>query len=449
MKKLLLLLVVLLALVALVAVSCNQTGEVEPPSADMSDGAVPVEPQAFLTADRTNIQPGECVTLEWGVEGEGFFGVELNGQPVDPSGHQQVCPSETTVYTLAIDVGEAMLCREVPVTVAGTGQPQVPAPGQPSQPSQPPQPLPVGCPGAPAFTHFEANPSTITSGQSTVLSWGNVTNGATGPLVGSVVLTPDNFGEVGSPGSVQVSPSTTTTYTLTATGCGGTATKSVTVTVQPQSAGSPPSPPQPSPPGGSATYVTIYDFLDEKNISGATWFDGPALNNIQLANLWYGAYSSYQIETSGIGGHGYIRGDLPNEKLEDGTVCDFLVIRPKLEPQGYIQGRYKIPGYVIGTNDRIQVTYGLLKECWWQKTPCPGTKGSYGLDIWFNVPGGGSTFIVNTYDTHDGKLKSWDTSLSMHAGKVPEEFILQVRTMNGWDEDWACLITTRLVRGGK
>jgi len=118
MKKLLLLLVVLLALVALVAVSCNQTGEVEPPSADMSDGSVPVEPQAFLTADRTNIQPGECVTLEWGVEGGDFFGVELNGQPVDPSGHQQVCPSETTVYTLAIDVGEAMLCREVPVTPA-------------------------------------------------------------------------------------------------------------------------------------------------------------------------------------------------------------------------------------------------------------------------------------------------------------------------------------------
>jgi hypothetical protein len=75
-----------------------------------------------------------------------------------------------------------------------------------------------------------------------------VTNGATGPLVGSVVLTPGNFGEVGSPGSRQVSPTSTTTYTLTATGCGGTATKSVAVVVP--IVGTPIPIPTPNPPGG-------------------------------------------------------------------------------------------------------------------------------------------------------------------------------------------------------
>ena len=209
----------------------------------------PGGPQVVFNADRTNIQPGECVNLEWRMEGEGFFGVELNGQPVDPAGNRQVCPPETAVYTLAIDTGEAMLHRELVVNVAGTGQqPSQPqTPGQPPQQSQPPTP---GCPGAPAFTHFEANPSSITSGQSTKLEWGPVTNGATGELVGSVVLTPGNFGEVGSPGSRQVSPTSTTIYTLTATGCGGTATKSVTVVVP--IIGTPIPIPPPAPPGGGS-----------------------------------------------------------------------------------------------------------------------------------------------------------------------------------------------------
>jgi hypothetical protein len=97
------------------------------------------------------------------------------------------------------------------------------------------------------FTHFEANPATIQSGQSTLLEWGPITNGASNELVGSVVLTP-GFGEVGSPGSRKVSPSATTTFTLSATGCGGTATKSVTVVVM--NVGTP-IPINPNPPGGN------------------------------------------------------------------------------------------------------------------------------------------------------------------------------------------------------
>jgi hypothetical protein len=57
-----------------------------------------------------------------------------------------------------------------------------------------------------------------------------VTNGAGGPLVGSVVLSP-GFGEVGSPGSRVVKPATTTTYTLKGTGCGGATSKQVTIVV--------------------------------------------------------------------------------------------------------------------------------------------------------------------------------------------------------------------------
>jgi hypothetical protein len=116
----------------------------------------------------------------------------------------------------------------VPASGLTTGEPQMPA----QEPSNSLQTLSPGCAGLPVFTHFEANPSTITWGQSTLLEWGAVTDGATGPLVDSVVLTPGNFGNLGSPGSVRVSPKTTTTYTLAATGCGGAVTKSVTVVVQ-------------------------------------------------------------------------------------------------------------------------------------------------------------------------------------------------------------------------
>jgi hypothetical protein len=209
-------------------------------------------PQLNLGVDVGKIHPGECVTLHWDVQGGNFFGVDLNGESVSPTGQKQVCPNETTTYTLAVDTGSKVINDEVVVTVVGTGQ----APQQSQQPS-------AGCDGAPVFSNFEVYPGSITSGQSATLEWGPITNGMNGPLVGSVMLTPGNFGEVGSPGSRQVSPTSTTTYTLTATGCGGTATKSVTVVVP--IIGTPVPIPTPNPPGGGGwsgppkvTSVVVY-----------------------------------------------------------------------------------------------------------------------------------------------------------------------------------------------
>ncbi len=89
---------------------------------------------------------------------------------------------------------------------------------------QPPQPLPPDCPGAPVIASFGANPATITTGQSTTLSWGKVNNATSAAI-------DQGIGGIATPGSTTVKPATTTTYTLSATGCGGTATKQVTVTV--------------------------------------------------------------------------------------------------------------------------------------------------------------------------------------------------------------------------
>ena len=249
-----LLLIALLTVTFTVAASCtckdgSESPPGTPPGAQPSGG-----PQISFTADRNSIQPGECVNLSWNVQGEGFFGVELNGQPVSATGQKQMCPTEFTVYAITVDIGSTVLRSEVAVAVAGSALPQQPsqpaAPqgsGQPSQPAQPPQST-GGCPGAPVFTHFESNPPFVESGKAATLSWGPVTNGATGGLVGSVVLS--GFGEVGSPGSRVVYPTGSPIYTLTATGCGGTATKTVQVGTYAIGTPIPITPTPATPPGG-------------------------------------------------------------------------------------------------------------------------------------------------------------------------------------------------------
>jgi len=189
-------------------------------------GPPPGEAQITFTADRMAVQAGECANLQWTVQGG--FAVQMNLQPVQATGQMQVCPQETTSYILAVDLGERMERREIVIEVAGGPGPQPTQPGTGPAPTTAPG---SGCAGAPTFTYFTASPSSISAGQQVQLSWGAVTNGTSGPLVGSVVLSPGGFGEVGSPGSRWASPTTTTTYRLTATGCGGTATKDVTVTV--------------------------------------------------------------------------------------------------------------------------------------------------------------------------------------------------------------------------
>jgi len=236
---------VVIVAVMLLTVSCTCKGGSES-TPTTPQGAQPSgEPQILFVADRNNIQPGECINLSWNVQGEGFFGVELDGQPVSATGQKQVCPAESTAYALMVDIGSSVLRREVAVAVAGTGLPQ-----QPSQPAQPQQSSPAGCPGAPVFTHFEAHPNFVESGKAVTLEWGPVTNGTSGELVNSVVLSPGGFGEVGSPGSRTVYPTNSTTYTLTATGCGGTTTKTVQVGTFVVGTPIPITPPPATPPGG-------------------------------------------------------------------------------------------------------------------------------------------------------------------------------------------------------
>jgi len=84
---------------------------------------------------------------------------------------------------------------------------------------------PVPVPDPPVITNFSANPTTITTGDTSTLAW---------TITGATSATIDNgIGPVNATsGNVTVNPTTMTTYTLTATNAGGTASSKVTVTVQ-------------------------------------------------------------------------------------------------------------------------------------------------------------------------------------------------------------------------
>lgn len=84
--------------------------------------------------------------------------------------------------------------------------------------------------GPPVINSFTANPSSITSGNSSLLSWS---------VSGASSTTLDNgIGDVSDQTSTTVSPSQTTTYTLTVTdSVGSSTTAQATVTVAPASSG--------------------------------------------------------------------------------------------------------------------------------------------------------------------------------------------------------------------
>jgi peptidoglycan-associated lipoprotein len=108
----------------------------------------------------------------------------------------------------------------------------------------PPPPPPPPAPAAPTAT-LTASPGTITSGQSSTLTW--QTSDATDVSI-------DPIGAVQPSGTQSVSPAATTTYTLTAKGAGGTQTATATVMVNM------PAPPPP-PPAAVAPTMTDEDLF--------------------------------------------------------------------------------------------------------------------------------------------------------------------------------------------
>ncbi len=89
-----------------------------------------------------------------------------------------------------------------------------------------------GTGSAPAIASFTSNPTGISSGTSSTLTW--TTSGAT-----TISISPGGFSSASASGTTSVSPTATTTYTLTATNASGSATSQATVAVNTGGAGAP------------------------------------------------------------------------------------------------------------------------------------------------------------------------------------------------------------------
>jgi outer membrane protein OmpA-like peptidoglycan-associated protein len=151
-------------------------------------------------ANPPTITAGQCSILTWDVGNAETVNITPGVGSVRPAGTAQVCPTQTTTYTLTGTNATNGKQTTASVTVTVTAAPTTSA----------------------IIVRFSAVPMNINAGESSTLSWATQ-NAVTVTLNGQ---------SVASNGSQVVSPTTTTTYTLTATGTDGRAVSApVIVTV--------------------------------------------------------------------------------------------------------------------------------------------------------------------------------------------------------------------------
>jgi hypothetical protein len=160
----------------------------------------PEDPTVEITADPMTITAGSSTTLTWNSENADSC-TASNGwsgsKALDDD--ESVSPTVTTTYTITCDGDGGSASDSVTVTV---NQPE------PEDPT----------------LDLTANPSTITEGSSSLLSW-STTNATSCEKSGGW------SGATTTSGTFSVSPTATTTYSMECTGAGGTVSDSVTVNV--------------------------------------------------------------------------------------------------------------------------------------------------------------------------------------------------------------------------
>ncbi|MDZ4797268.1 MAG: OmpA family protein [Bryobacteraceae bacterium] len=167
------------------------------------------------TASPATITAGEASTVSWSTANADSVNISNGIGAVDRAGSRTVTPAATTTYTLTATNARGPVSCTATVTV-NPGTPVV----------QPPR-----------IISFAANPTTITVGQSSTLTW-NVENADTVDITG--------LGEVPASGSRAVSPNTSVTYVITARNRGGVVQANAPITVNPDTT-TPPVQPTPAP----------------------------------------------------------------------------------------------------------------------------------------------------------------------------------------------------------
>ncbi len=157
--------------------------------------AAPPPTITSFTCNRTNLVPGQTVTLSW--QGANYNSLSLAGIGAVTGTSITLTPTQTTTYTLVATNGSGRVSQDLTVSVL-----QIPV-----------------------ISAFFASSATVTTGQSVQLSWG-ISNFNSLSLVSSVSGSPGSTSipvVLGVP-SVVVNPTQTTTYTLTASNTLGSST---------------------------------------------------------------------------------------------------------------------------------------------------------------------------------------------------------------------------------
>ena len=153
-----------------------------------------------FAANPTSIATGATSTLSWTTTNATSIAITPGTfTSTSATGSTTVTPSATTTYTLTATNATGNATATATVTI---------------------QAAPV----APTINSFTANPTSISAGATSTLSW-NTTNAT------SIAITPGTFTSTSAAGSTTVTPSATTTYTLTATNAAGSKTATATVTM--------------------------------------------------------------------------------------------------------------------------------------------------------------------------------------------------------------------------
>jgi pimeloyl-ACP methyl ester carboxylesterase len=149
-----------------------------------------------FVANPATVIAGQSTTLTWTTTNATSVTISGVAGTQPANGSLSVTPASTTTYTL---------------TATGTG-------GTASATA-----IVTVNPASPKVVSFVANPATVTTGQTSTLSW-TTTNATSVTISGVAGTQPVN-------GSVFVFPTVSSTYTLTATGAGGIATATTSVNV--------------------------------------------------------------------------------------------------------------------------------------------------------------------------------------------------------------------------
>jgi hypothetical protein len=154
---------------------------------------------ASFSANPPSVQKGEKATLSWSVRGASSVWID-NGIGIVAGNSVTLTPAVTTDYTLSAENGAGTVTAKARVTII-----------------EPPLP-----PAKPVIASFVASPTSVSKGQSAILSW--LVDGATS-------LSIDNGIGAVTGDTINVSPAVATDYTLTAENTAGRTTAKATVSV--------------------------------------------------------------------------------------------------------------------------------------------------------------------------------------------------------------------------